>query len=211
MEPKRMSTSGIVQLVIRRAVAGHQADSQYFTTWDVLSKAGWRADVASGMLQMKPGKHYGLLPFAQEFNTLMEIEVATTMTLANKQYGPGGGVKLYIPFRDHQEGLEPVGELIPVGGYSELCDPEPAGVIKDLLDLEISLGNTLLGADRVLGEEAKRRFWMQDPLHLPEIDRELNLPQSIQPFEDPDMHCNVAGFVDMENMQFVGAPPQKPE
>ena len=210
MKPIQRSSAGIVQLVMRQPVAGRPADSQFFATWDTLAQAGWRADVASGMLQMRPGEHYGVFPYAQEFHALTDIEMASTEARANPKFGPGGGVKLIIEFKQQLTGNEHIGDLIPLLGFSEPCDPRPSGGIKDILDLETSLGNTLVGADRVLGEVAKRRFWMQNPLHDSEIAKRLHVPQSIRPFEDLDIHGDVAGFVDLEDMQVVGAPGKNP-
>lgn len=204
-----VSTSGIVQLVTRRARPGHGADSEFFTTWATLEEGNWRDDKVSQLLQIAPSAHFGLRPFAQEFHVNQAVDIARSVARSNKQYGPGGGEKLFIPTAKQAASLVPVGELIPLVAPHD-TPPEAIGLIKRLLDLEISLGNTLVASDGGGPSPSRLRFWLQDPIHEAEVAG-LGLPESVRAFQDLDMHGKTAGYVNRGESQVVIAPfPESP-
>ena len=204
----RHSSSGIVQLVIRRAEVGQRADSKFFTTWDTLERAQWRAEEINGLLQIRPSPYYGFRPFVQEFHAVRVINIARSISRANPEYGPGGGEKLFIPGREHAAALVPVGELVVLSDSSRERDVEPDGFLKSLIDLEISFGNSLVGSDREKQSGGQRRFWIQAPLHIAEIKRVLKVPDSLRWFEDRDIYGDTAGYVSESDRQVVVAPLQ---
>jgi hypothetical protein len=200
-----VSTSGIVQLVTRRARQGHPADSEFFTTWATLEQGDWQADKVSQLLQIAPSAHFGLRPFAQEFHVNGAVGIARSIASSNKQFGLGGGEKLFIPAAKHAATLRPVGDLIPLVAPEDEPPPEATGPIKRLLDLELSLGNTLVASDRGGPSRARSRFWLQDPIHGAEIAG-LRLPATIRAFEDLDMHGKSTGYVNPDESQVVIGP-----
>ncbi|MEK7413079.1 MAG: hypothetical protein AAB263_07165 [Planctomycetota bacterium] len=204
--PTSLSSSGLVQLVIRRPLAGQCSDSHFFTTWDTLELSQWRSDKVSQLLQIAASKHFGCRPFAQEFDITKEVNIAQSIAQANPQHGPGGGMKLFIPPNEQISAVVPVGDLIPLYEPSTL-PIHATGFIKSIIEIEISLGNTFVGSDRDARSGARNRFWLQNPLHLADITR-LKIPTSVRAFEEPDMHGNVMGFITTNESQVVLAPMQ---
>lgn len=192
------SKAGVVQLTIRRPAAGASTDSQFFTTWDVLERAGWRAADASRALQIAPSEHFGFRPFAQEFEVIADVQIARTIARANPEHGSGGGEKLFIPIGDQARALRPVGDLIVLDADDVSEPPKPTGFIADLINYELAHDNTLVGADR-FGHHGSFRFWLQTPLHIVDLERALNSVPSNSRFQDLDPHGNTAGFVDADS------------
>lgn len=202
------SKSGIVQLTIRKPVAGTSTDSEFFTTWDVLEQAGWRAAEASRALQIAPSEHFGFRPFAQEFDLIADVQIARTVARANLQHGPGGGEKLFIPSDQQARALTPVGDLIVLDPDDIREPPQPLGFISDVIGRELAHGNTLVGADR-RGNQGSCRFWLQNPLDFAEFERTLKSAPANSRFEDLDPHGKTAGFADAD-LQLLIAPFSPP-
>jgi len=185
----------VVQLTIRKHVAGACTDSEFFTTWEVLDRAGWRAADASRALQIAPSDHFGFRPFAQEFDVIADVNIARTIARANPQHGTGGGEKVFVPIVEQARALAPVRDLIGLDADTEQETPEPTGFIADMIKFELALGNVLLLADR-RGNRQSLRFWLQSPLHLAELERTLKSGPAASRFEDVDPHGTTTGFVD---------------
>ena len=200
-----LSPSGVVQLVIRRPRPGGQADSEFFTTWATLEAGAWQDETLRALLQIRPNPYFGARPFAQEFHVSQSIEGSRTVARANPQYGQGGGEKLFIPRARHAAGLEPIGDLIPLFSGDEE-PPEASGFIRSLIDLELFLGNSLVGSDHAGLLQARSRFWLQEPLHNAEIVRALKLPASVRSFWDTDIHGRTTGYASADESQVVIAP-----
>jgi hypothetical protein len=201
------STSPIVQLVTRRPRPGQPADSEFFTTWATLEEGDWKADKVSQLLQLAPNIHFGARPFAQEFHVTNAVDVARSFARSNEQYGSGGGEKLFIPAAKHPNAIAPVGDLIPLFECSS--PPAPVGFIKRLLEVELSLGNKLVGSDKSGPSQARSRFWLQEPLHREQLGR-LGGSASVFDFEDLDMHGKTTGVVSRQDSQVVVAPFREP-
>jgi hypothetical protein len=204
------SRSGVVQLTVCKPQPRASTDSEFFTTWEVLERAGWRAADASRALQIAPSDNFGFRPFAQEFDVIADVQIGRTISRANPQHGPGGGEKLFIPSAEQARALTPVGDLIVLDEDEDEDEdaPEPAGFIADMIEHELALGNALLRADR-RGSRESFRFWLQDPLHLVELERVLKSIPSAARFEDLDPHGMTAGFVDGDE-QILIAPFKRP-
>ncbi len=203
------SRSGIVQLTVRKPVARAPTDSEIFTTWEVLERSDWRAADASRALQMAPSVHFGFRPFAQEFELSADVHVARTVARANPQHGPGGGEKLFIPFNEQARALMPVGDLIYLDEHDEEQTPQPAGFVAEMIRIEAALGNALVRAD-CKGSRNSLRFWMQDPLHIAELERTIRSFPAACRFEDLDPHGNTAGFVDADQQTLI-SPFKQPQ
>lgn len=90
------------------------------------------------MLQIKPSENYGLRPLVQEFHLAEAIDVARSESRANPQFGPGGGVKLFIPTEKHRKALVPIGDLVPLLDSVDEPAPEAVGFLETVIDLEVS-------------------------------------------------------------------------
>ncbi|MGC4091931.1 MAG: hypothetical protein QM756_29420 [Polyangiaceae bacterium] len=176
---KRMSKSkaGIVQITIRKPVAGCATDSELFTTWDVLERAGWRPADASRALQMAASSHFGFRPFAQEFEVIAEVQIGRTVARANPEHGSGRAEKLFIAGAQQARALAPVGELIVLAA-DDTDPPKAEGFIAELIEHELALGNQLVGADQ-RGMRGQSRFWRQDPLHRSEVETVVAAQQRV--------------------------------
>ncbi len=231
VQPQLQRTLGapgdVVQLVTRKPTSTLtvqrtvvlRLQSHLFTDRHTLQRAAWRKDKLSSLLQMAPSAHFGLRPvLAQEFQVTADIAVSVCETLANPQFGAGGGLKLFIP-RESFCALSAVGDPLPLDDPEELrSDAEyfsPAGCAADVLQLELNLGNRLLFTDRAhlqLGPShayahtVVTRFWLQDPLHLQAIRSSLKLPSTMVAFDDRDMHGHVRGLRDSESRQLILSP-----
>jgi hypothetical protein len=205
VSPKPLSTSGVVQLVTRRARTGERADSQFFTTWATLEQGQWRSDLVSQALQIARSAHWGYRPFAQEFHILQSIDIARTIVRSNPEHGPGGGEKLFIPAEQHAFALEPVGDPIPLFASGDHLTRDPTEFLKALIELELSLGNALVGADADECSGGRARFWLQDPLHATEIAR-LTPSSSACAFEERDIHGDSMGFLSIDQSEILIAP-----
>ena len=205
------SSSGLVQLVSRRPRPGERAESQFFTTWRTMEMGQWQSDLVYGLLQFRPSKYYGLRCFAHEFHIAKPVKIARTVARANPQFGPGGGEHVFIPQASHAQALVPMGDLIPLFDSGNQPGPTPKGFIAELIDLETSLGNSLVASDSQETSPARNRFWMQEPLHQAEIRRMLALPQCVQFFEEDEIYGNTRGFVSDEDGQVLISPAMQPE
>lgn len=83
---------------------------------------------------------------------------------------------------------------------------KPNGFLKDLIDLENSMENSLIGSDCEKSSGRQCRFWLQEPLHLSEIDRALKIPASFRRFEDRDLHGDAAGYFSEKEASILIAP-----
>lgn len=193
-----------MQLVTRRPVKGQRAESPFFTTWETIEKGQWRSDLVSGLLQVAPSKYYGLRSMVHEFHAVEEIQIASSISFANPQFGIGGGEKLFIPYEAHASALIPIGELIHLEGTK--ANRKLTGEISAIIDLELSLGNEIIAADHTDTPRSLERFWMQDLIHFSEIKKKLNLPASVNRFEDLDIHGNLTGYVSYELGQIILSP-----
>lgn len=198
---------------MRPPVPGRPLDSEFFTTWQTMARADWRADEASGLLQIAKNPHFGFFPFAQEFHVQSKVGVARTIAKANTQHGPGGGEKLYFPRSTHRAALKPVGPLIRLGG-SELDAPPatPSGSLKELFERSTAAGGEFLASDRTTLPDGgpRRRFWFTESLPLREIGQ-LNCPPDVRFFQDEDMHGNSCGLITTDGLQVLIAPFQQGE
>lgn len=195
-----------MQLVTRRPAKGQRAESEFFTNWETIEKGQWRSDLVNGLLQVAPSKYYGLRSMVQEFHVLEEIQIASSISMANPQFGVGGGKKLFIRYETHATALTPIGELIQLQGNGTKANQKPTGVIAAIIDFEVSLGNKLVAVDRTETPQPLDRFWMQDMLHFSEIKKKLNLPGALSAFQDIDIHGNVTGYVSYELGQILLSP-----
>jgi hypothetical protein len=193
-------------LVTRRPQKGQRCDSEFFTTWQTMEDGEWRSDLVNGLLQIRPSEHYGLRCFAQEFEALGDLQVAVSTAQANPSYGAGGGQKLFVPAALHARGLSPVGEPIPLAVPGCRANAEPKGFFAEVIQLELSQGNSLFAADVTDSAPGRSRFWMQEPLHLDAIQRALRLPLSTRLFQEEDIYGSVQGFFELEGAQVVIAP-----
>ena len=154
---------------------------------------------------MARSTHWGYRPFAQEFHILQSIDIARTIVRSNPEHGLGGGEKLFIPTEQHAFALEPVGDLIPLFDRGDQLTPGATGFLKTLIELELSLGNVLVGADADERSGGRARFWLQDPLHAAEVAR-LTPSSSACAFEERDIHGDSMGFLSIDQSEILVAP-----
>jgi hypothetical protein len=176
-----------------------------------MERGEWRADLVSSLLQIRPSSYYGYKCFAQEFAVIRDTDAARSIARNNPQYGSGGGERVFIPAASHARSLQPAGDLITLGPSDLAREPTPAGAIADIIRLELSLGNVLLRSDDTDKPTALRRSWLQHCLHLEEIRGAVNVPTSVQWFEDPDIYGSASGYISTDDSQVIVAPlPKRP-
>jgi hypothetical protein len=205
------STSGIMQLVTRRAVKGTFAESQFFTTWPTVEAGQWRGESISALLQVAPSRFYGFRSMVQEFHALRPLQAAIGISQANPQFGIGGGERIFIPYEDHPTGLEPLGEPIPLGRDVLDTGAKPKELLADIVALELSLGNELLAVDRTDTPSILDRFWMQETLHFADIEARFPSSPDFERFDDPDPHGSVCGYISRDLGQVLLSPLQDAE